>query len=62
MLRNKEMALQLKYKLWSVGMFLSFSLSPTLVALGTFSFYTLVLGKTLDAATAPLYSKCCNSL
>ena len=37
MLRNKEMALQLKYKLWSVGMFLSFSLSPTLVALGTFS-------------------------
>jgi len=51
-LRNKEMALQLKYKLWSVGMFLSFSLSPTLVALGTFSFYTLVLGRTLDAATA----------
>lgn len=51
-LRNKEMALQLRYKLWSVGMFLSFSLSPTLVALGTFSFYTLVLKHELDAPTA----------
>jgi len=51
-LRNKEMALQLKYKLWSMGMFLSFSLSPMLVALSTFTCYTLVLGKELDAATA----------
>jgi len=51
-LRNKELALQLRYKLWAVGMFLSFSLSPTLVALGTFSCYTVVMGNQLDAPTA----------
>jgi len=51
-LRDKELALQLKYKLWSVLMFLSFSLSPTLVALGTFTFYTVVMGNKLDSATA----------
>lgn len=51
-LRDKEMKLQLRYKLWSTFIFLSFSLSPTMVALGTFSFYTLVLKHPLDAATA----------
>lgn len=51
-LRDKEMALQLKYKLWSVSMFLSFSLSPSIVALATFACYTLVLGHILDAPTA----------
>jgi ABC-type multidrug transport system fused ATPase/permease subunit len=51
-LRDKELKLQLKYKMWNVGLFLSFSLSPSLVALSTFAFYTLVLGKNLDAPTA----------
>ncbi|CAE7651007.1 Abcc1 [Symbiodinium microadriaticum] len=51
-LRNQELALQLRYKLWNVALFLSFSLSPVLVALGTFSCYTLAEGKNLDAATA----------
>ncbi|CAE7780183.1 Abcc1 [Symbiodinium pilosum] len=51
-LRDKELVLQLRYKLWNVALFLSFSLSPVLVALGTFACYTLVEGKNLDAATA----------
>jgi len=51
-LRNKEMALQLRYKLWNMGLFLSFSLSPTLVSLATFACYTLLLKKELTAATA----------
>jgi len=51
-LREKEMKFQLHYKLWNMGVFLCFSLSPTLVALATFTFYTGVLGKELDAATA----------
>eukprot|EP00439_Symbiodinium_sp_Y106_P029620 s7103_g3.t1 len=51
-LRNQELALQLRYKLWNVALFLSFSLSPVLVALGTFACYTLAEGKNLDAATA----------
>jgi len=51
-LRNKEMALQLKYKLWNMVVFMSFNLSPTIVSLTTFSFYTMVMGKNLDAATA----------
>ncbi|CAJ1377583.1 unnamed protein product [Effrenium voratum] len=51
-LRNKELALQLRYKLWNVALFLSFSLSPVLVALGTFASYTLVQKRNLDAATA----------
>ncbi|CAE6929912.1 ABCC1 [Symbiodinium natans] len=51
-LRNKELVLQLRYKLWNVALFLSFSLSPVLVALGTFASFTLAEGKNLDAATA----------
>lgn len=51
-LRNKELKLQLRYKLWNVALFLSFSLSPVLVALGTWACYTLLQKKTLDAATA----------
>lgn len=51
-LRDHELKLQLKYKMWNVGLFLSFSLSPCLVALSTFAFYTLVLGNHLDAPTA----------
>jgi len=51
-LRNKELALQLRYKLWNVGLFLSFSLSPTLVALGTFGCFILLEKQDLDAATA----------
>jgi len=51
-LRNKELKLQLKYKLWNVALFLSFSLSPVLVALGTFACYTLLMHENLTAATA----------
>lgn len=51
-LRNKELKLQLRYKLWNVLLFLSFSLSPVLVALGTFACYTILQKKNLDAATA----------
>eukprot|EP00913_Durusdinium_trenchii_P020514 g19269.t1 len=46
-LRNKESG-----KLWNVLLFLSFSLSPVLVALGTFACYTILQKKNLDAATA----------
>jgi len=51
-LRNAELTKQLQYKLWNVGIFLSFSLSPTLVSLATFSVYTMALGKTLTADKA----------
>jgi hypothetical protein len=51
-LRNAELKAQLKYKLINMWIFMSFSLSPTLVALSTFSFYTVIMKKDLDAATA----------
>jgi ABC-type multidrug transport system fused ATPase/permease subunit len=50
-LRDEEMRLQLKYKLWSIGFFLSFSLSPSVVALSTFAAY-VGLGNELKSATA----------
>lgn len=51
-LRNAEMHHQFKFKLFSVFIFISFSLSPVLVSLATFTCYTAVLGKDLDAETA----------
>eukprot|EP00928_Gymnodinium_smaydae_P077462 TRINITY_DN6080_c0_g7_i1.p1 TRINITY_DN6080_c0_g7~~TRINITY_DN6080_c0_g7_i1.p1 ORF type:complete len:1398 (+),score=351.18 TRINITY_DN6080_c0_g7_i1:584-4195(+) len=51
-LRDKELYYQLKYKLWNMLIFVSFSLSPTLVALSTFACYVGLMGKRLDAATA----------
>lgn len=50
--RDTELAAQLKYKLWSTGIFLTFSLSPSLVALSTFASYTLLLGKDLGPEVA----------
>jgi len=51
-LRNKELRLQLRYKLWAMGIFLTFSLSPALVSLATFGTYSFILNKRLTAATA----------
>eukprot|EP00930_Biecheleria_cincta_P056960 TRINITY_DN4297_c0_g1_i1.p1 TRINITY_DN4297_c0_g1~~TRINITY_DN4297_c0_g1_i1.p1 ORF type:complete len:1513 (-),score=323.57 TRINITY_DN4297_c0_g1_i1:311-4849(-) len=51
-LRDAELWLQLKFKLWNVFIFISFSLSPVLVSLATFTVYTSVLGHDLDAKTA----------
>merc|ERR1740129_580780 len=51
-LRNKELRAQLHYKLWAMGFFLTSSLSPTLVAVSTFTVYTALLGEELNSATA----------
>lgn len=51
-LRDAELSKQLRYKLWNIGIFISFSLSPTLVSLATFATYTAVLGHSLDASIA----------
>eukprot|EP00931_Biecheleriopsis_adriatica_P043856 TRINITY_DN2505_c0_g1_i1.p1 TRINITY_DN2505_c0_g1~~TRINITY_DN2505_c0_g1_i1.p1 ORF type:complete len:1331 (+),score=315.55 TRINITY_DN2505_c0_g1_i1:86-4078(+) len=51
-LRDKELRAQLKFKMVNVFIFISFQLSPVLVSLATFSCYTGLLGKKLDAETA----------
>eukprot|EP00927_Polykrikos_kofoidii_P011099 TRINITY_DN14676_c0_g1_i2.p1 TRINITY_DN14676_c0_g1~~TRINITY_DN14676_c0_g1_i2.p1 ORF type:complete len:1325 (-),score=217.80 TRINITY_DN14676_c0_g1_i2:29-4003(-) len=51
-LREAELAKQLAYKMWNIGIFLSFQLAPTMVSLASFYTYTVVLGNDLKPSAA----------
>eukprot|EP00929_Paragymnodinium_shiwhaense_P097731 TRINITY_DN59347_c0_g1_i1.p1 TRINITY_DN59347_c0_g1~~TRINITY_DN59347_c0_g1_i1.p1 ORF type:complete len:1365 (+),score=312.30 TRINITY_DN59347_c0_g1_i1:145-4239(+) len=50
--RRGELQQQLYYKMWNIGIFLSFQLSITMVSLATFTCFTWVMGRSLDPAAA----------